>query len=42
MGRVSSSVTAELCARLMAGCANYQSPQERSGMLIGGRWLLRN
>ena len=28
--------TATLCLALLAGCANYQSPQEQSGMVIGG------
>ncbi|RFO97381.1 hypothetical protein DIC66_09680 [Rhodoferax lacus] len=27
---------AALCTTLLAGCASYQSPQEQSGMVIGG------
>lgn len=36
MGRMKSIASAGLCAILMAACANYQSQQEQTGMVIGG------
>jgi surface antigen len=36
MWRLNSSCLAGLCAVLITGCANYQSQQEQSGMVIGG------
>lgn len=36
MSNIKSLSAAGLCALLISGCANYQSPQEQSGMVIGG------
>lgn len=36
MWSLNFSCLAGLCAVLMTGCANYQSQQEQSGMVIGG------
>lgn len=36
MKKYSRYGAALLCGGLLAGCANYQSPQEQSGMVIGG------
>jgi surface antigen len=36
MWRMKSISSASVCALLLAGCANYQSQQEQSGVVIGG------
>lgn len=36
MWRIKFLRSAGLCALLLSGCANYQSQQEQSGMVIGG------
>lgn len=36
MRYMKSIASASMCAMLLAGCANYQSQQEQSGMVIGG------
>lgn len=36
MRRMKSIISASVCALLLSGCANYQSQQEQSGMVIGG------
>lgn len=36
MRRIQSPGLAVLCLALLAGCANYQSPQEQTGLVIGG------
>jgi surface antigen len=36
MRRMKLLSSASACALLLAGCANYQSQQEQSGMVIGG------
>lgn len=36
MRKIKSLGSAGICALLLTGCANYQSQQEQSGMVIGG------
>ena len=36
MWPMKSMIGASMCALMLSGCANYQSQQEQSGMVIGG------